>query len=98
MHKIMTSLILAVIFANVVNAGDNSQATLGDIKEAVYKLIVQNKTGDKRASKFESTLSNFKVASDQMIGERDKDYLDLHIERFVNRNAGLLNTIDKSRG
>ncbi len=36
-------IFLMISLGTSLFAGDNSQATLGDMKEAIYKLIVQNK-------------------------------------------------------
>ena len=40
-------------------AGDNSQATLGDMKEAIYKLIIQNKHQDAAYSNKQTKLDDF---------------------------------------
>jgi len=80
-----------------VYAGDNSQATLGDIKEAVYKLIVKNKKSSVRVDNLETMLKTVKLSSDDIYAHKKSDKLDEYIGKFVVSNRDTLNQIKREK-
>jgi len=69
------ALFILLALPSLSGANDNSQATLGDIKEAVYKLILINKKRSK--------IDNF-------LNERADDKYDKFINSYVNDNKNIL--------
>lgn len=77
-----TILILSSLaIASSLYAGDNAQATLGDIKEAVYKLIVNSKKTDSKIEKLHIGLES----------KQDKE--SMYISSFVDKNKEILEKI-----
>lgn len=72
-------LFIALLLTTSLFAGNNSQATLGDMKEAIYKLIVQNK--NKRETPSDITLKKSKY--------------DGFISNFIKNNTKLIASIEK---
>jgi len=89
-------LILLSINSSVY-AGDNSQATLGDIKEAVYKLIVKNKESSIRVDSLETKLQTVKLSSDDIYAHKKSDKLDEYIGKFVVSNRDTLDQIKREK-
>jgi len=78
----LSALLLLSVLSSSGSAGDNSQATLGDIKEAVYKLIMINKKRDK---------------IDDVLKQADKDIYDDYIGTYVVENNVSLIKIEQGQ-
>ncbi|MFA6195369.1 MAG: hypothetical protein WC656_01840 [Sulfurimonas sp.] len=98
MHK---SLLLAVLLSSLnvaVYAGDNSQATLGDVKEAVYKLIVQNKANTDKSNLIDARVENIEnTTKESQAKANKKDEIDMYISSFVSKNEQALQKIKQTR-
>ncbi|MBW6487559.1 hypothetical protein [Sulfurimonas sp.] len=68
--------------ASLLQAGDNSHATMGDVKEAVYKLILKNKKAEESLKTLENNL--------QLAQGKNDDELSLYIAQYVNDNKSEL--------
>ena len=88
MKKIIVSLSAIVCLAN---ASDSSQATFGDIKEAVYKLIILNKTNIDKTERLDGKFNKL----NKSISTTKKDFLDNYIEHYVASNEEILKDIKK---
>ncbi len=85
--KIKSIAAILVIASTTIFAGDNSQASFADIKEAVYKLILQNKEHSNKTVKLDSRLAVIEDNYNQKIASSNKkDTLDAYIEKFVESN------------
>lgn len=96
MYKIVFALFLLF---NLVYANDNTQATLGDVKEAVYKLIVQNKKIIERANETDSKslvtqtrVTKMESTSKEMLDleSNSTDNIDRFIDNYALTNADVL--------
>ena len=96
LRSVLFMLILLSINSSVY-AGDNSQATLGDIKEAVYKLIVKNKESSIRVDSLETKLQTVKLSSDDIYAHKKSDKLDEYIGKFVVSNRDTLDQIKREK-
>lgn len=61
-------------------AGDNSQATLGDIKEAVYKLIIENKRNAQKKEMLHAIVINTKN--------------DAYIKKYADDNEAIIKKLN----
>lgn len=85
-RSILSLVAIAAITANLF-AGDNSQASFADIKEAVYKLIVNGKDNSIKVTSIESRLASLESDYSKRINvASQKDKTDLFIEDFVKKN------------
>jgi cupin superfamily acireductone dioxygenase involved in methionine salvage len=105
MSKQIALAFLILGISTSVFAGDNSQATLGDVKEALHKLIIQDKAN---AEKFKSLdiktqeMDTVSVQANERINTLEfsskeainiankKDKLDLYVDNFVAKNEHML--------
>ena len=86
MKKIILSFFLLVSFAEAAN---NSQATFADIKEAVYKLIIQNNTNKNKTKELDSKFDNL----NSTISKKDADFLENYIDKYVMSNEKTIQNI-----
>ena len=83
MKRVVLSMFLFLFaLSSSGSANDNSQATLGDIKEAVYKLILINNKRDKLNA---------------VLGKRTKDKYDNYIDSYVKENNNSLLNIKQGK-
>jgi hypothetical protein len=80
-----------------VYAGENSQATLGDIKEAVYKLIIMGKENKASSAVIDKRVEDIELSSKDILdaSKKEKDEYDLLIDSFVQDNKNILAQIEK---
>ncbi len=76
MKKILIGLVL---MANLSFGATGNQASIADLKEAVYKLILLNEKNKPRTTK---------VVYKPLVTK--KSYLDKHIKQYVQKNRNLL--------
>lgn len=108
MHKYIVSTFLVFGLNATVFAGDNSQATLGDVKEALYKLIVQSETNDEKVKVLNARTEKIEVVSSETSKRVNtmessskeaaeavgkKDRIDLYVGNFVAKNEHMLISI-----
>jgi len=79
---VLSTLLFLFALSSSGSANDNSQATLGDIKEAVYKLILINNKRDK---------------INVVLGKRTKDKYDNYIDGYVKENNNSLVQIEQGK-
>lgn len=72
---IFSTFLLTFALSSISSASEDSQATFGDIKEAVYKLILINKKRDK---------------IDEVLKHTRKDAYDNYINAYVSKNKKIL--------
>jgi hypothetical protein len=72
------NIIVFLLLATFTFGETGNQVTISDLKEAVYKLIVNNE----KHKRPKVIIKNFPTAK--------KSYLDKHIRSFVSRNKNLL--------
>jgi hypothetical protein len=87
-------LIAFIFSASILSAGDNSQASFADVKEAVYKLIVKNKESIDKTDKVEARVSGMENNYNEIVKltKRDRDSFDVYIEQFVKKNEQILSS------
>lgn len=95
----MRKISLALIFIFGLNislmAGENSRATFGDIKEAVYKLIILNKKNMEHTDKLDSKVNTLDITAKNILDSHKEDKYDRFIAKFVTENKNILVAIEK---
>jgi len=87
--------LIFMVFLNVeLFGGNNSQATLGDIKEAVYKLIIESKLSNSTKSntykKIDGRIEKLETTNNSIFIKSEEDNLDKYIAKFVSLNKAIL--------
>ncbi len=97
MRKHSLLVILALVLGTTVYAGDNSRATLGDIKEAVYKLIIMGKENKASSAVLDKKVEGIELSSKDILdaNKKDKDAYDTLIDTYVQENKDILAQIEK---
>ncbi|SMP89661.1 hypothetical protein SAMN06314019_1112 [Epsilonproteobacteria bacterium SCGC AD-311-C15] len=97
MRKYSLLIIFVLMLNTTVYAGENSQATLGDIKEAVYKLIIMGKENKASSAVIDKRVEDIELSSKDILdaSKKEKDEYDLLIDSFVQDNKNILAQIEK---
>ena len=93
-NKAFVSITIILSLNLSLFAGDNSRATLGDVKEAIYKLIQKNKEASVQGDSLSNEIKEIKISLGSYT-DRTDDAIDKYIDLYVVNNDTVLKKIIK---